>query len=87
MRGCVWSRSVAESAYQADGNSVLPSVFEPVLVAMALSMITTEGWFKEEAAFYKSLADSMLESIEVGKAQRLSLPSLPTTASVAAAAD
>ncbi len=85
--GCVWSRTNAASAYALNGDSVLPAVFEPVLVAMSLALISTEGWFKEEAVYYKNLADSMLESIETGKAQRLTLPSMPVSAARPAAAD
>lgn len=87
ITGCVWSRTEAELNYTTGGTSVLPAVFEPVLVAMSLALISTEGWFKEEAVYYKNLADSMLESIETGKAQRLTLPSMPVSAARPAAAD
>lgn len=65
---CIYSRADQVTAYDANGNMLLPDPAEPGIVARALSFIFRDGVYAEQAAVWRQYSDEALMMIRSGVA-------------------
>lgn len=77
IEGCVWSRTAARNRFESGSTALspLPTAFESIWVAEAISFLVTEGWLQSEASYYGNFANNGIGLI---KSRSLDLPTLPT---------
>ena len=83
FRGCGWLYATQSAAYDANGNSLLPSVLEGLWVCKVLARLAQNGWFVPEAQWYQNLAAEQTAALIEGRAQMLALPDQPIKAASA----
>lgn len=63
---CVYDRNQGLGEFAINGNALLPDVLEGPIVARALSLLTKDGAFADQAAIYTKYADQALARIREG---------------------
>lgn len=63
---CVYNRVTQLAAWNAPGSILLPDTAEPGMTALAVSLLTKDGAFADQAAQYKELASSVLANLRAG---------------------
>lgn len=66
MECCIYSRADQVTAFDANGNMLLPDPAEPGIVARALSFIFRDGVYSEQAAMWRRYSDDALLMVRSG---------------------
>lgn len=66
---CVYSRTQQLAAWTGVGNVPLPSVLESGIASRAISLMTKDGAFEDQATIYRKYSDEALINIRMGQTQ------------------
>lgn len=64
---CFYDRDACSTAFDANDKMLLPDVLELAITARAISYLTRDGAFSEQAAIYRSYSDEALVRIRAGQ--------------------
>jgi hypothetical protein len=64
---CVFSRTDELTLWNVNGNMSLPDVLEPAVTARAISLMTRDGAFTNQAAEYRTYSNDALTAIRAGQ--------------------
>lgn len=67
MECCTYSRNDQITSWNGLGNVPLPSVLEPAIVSRAISLMTKDGAFVDQAAIYRTYSNQAELNIRAGK--------------------
>lgn len=73
---CVYDRSDQATAFTNNSDMLLPDVLEPAITARAISLLTRDGAYADQAAIYRQYSDDALVSIR-GGATSIAAKSVP----------
>lgn len=73
---CIYDRSDQATSFTNNNDMLLPDVLEPAIVARAISLMTRDGAYADQAAVYRQYSDDALVSIR-GGASNIAAKSIP----------